>query len=86
MSPEACFDAVADLLSLDVEVVPSRFLVGRATRLALDHTASFYDSLYVGLAIDRDCRVLTADERMVRAFAGLDRLASLILTEPPSDS
>jgi predicted nucleic acid-binding protein len=46
-------------------LVPSRALLESATRLAieLDHPA--YDCLYLALAVENDCRFVTADKRLV---------------------
>ena len=57
----------AQLLQVSaIELVPTRTLLGAATRIAieLDHPA--YDCLYLALAIERDCRFVTADERFLR--------------------
>lgn len=53
------------LQSAEIELVPTRVLMEGATRLAieLDHPA--YDCLYLALAIENDCRFVTADERLV---------------------
>lgn len=54
------------LQAADIEFPPIRSLLEAATRLAieLDHPA--YDCLYLVLALERDCRLVTADERFVR--------------------
>lgn len=50
----------------DVELLPTRALLEPATRIAieLDHPA--YDCLYIALAVERDCRFVTADGRLLR--------------------
>jgi predicted nucleic acid-binding protein len=48
-----------------------------ALTLSVRHLATFYDALYISLAIREDLKVVTADERMVNAFAALDRTISL---------
>ncbi len=50
----------------DVELLPTRSLLGAATRMAieLDHPA--YDCLYLALAEANDCRFVTADTRLLR--------------------
>jgi predicted nucleic acid-binding protein len=50
----------------DIEILPTRHLLGSATSLAveLDHPA--YDCIYLALAIERDWRFATADERFPR--------------------
>ena len=65
------------LLALPVEMTPSRVLAPLALDLAFGHSATFYDALYVALAERENLSVLTADERMAKSFAGLDRTVSL---------
>lgn len=62
-----------DFLSLEIDLTPSRDLAKLAFPLALDHMGTFYDALYVALAEREDLKILTADERMVNAFAPLGR-------------
>ena len=59
----------------EVELVPTRHLLEAATRLAveLDHPA--HDCLYLALAIERDCRFVTADERLLRKMGQTRRRA-----------
>jgi predicted nucleic acid-binding protein len=64
-------------VALGIPTVPIASLSSEAARLTTAHMASFYDSLYVALAIREDLKVLTADEAMMRAFARLDRAAFL---------
>ncbi len=58
--------AVRLLEQADIEILPTRHLLGSATRLAvqLDHPA--YDCIYLALAIERDWRFVTADQRFRR--------------------
>jgi predicted nucleic acid-binding protein len=69
--------AWTDVLSLDLDTIPTAELGASALALALDHLATFYDALYIALAARDGLKVLTADDRMVNAFAGLNRTASL---------
>ena len=57
------------LQASDIELIPIRFLLETATRIAieLDHPA--YDSVYIALAVERDCQFVTAEERLVRKIA-----------------
>jgi predicted nucleic acid-binding protein len=54
------------LQAADIELAPTRTLMEAATRIAieLDHPA--YDCLYLAVAVDRNCRVVTADGRFLR--------------------
>ncbi len=53
------------LQSAEIELVPSRALMVAATRLALELDYPAYDCLYLALAIENDCKFVTADERLV---------------------
>lgn len=50
----------------ELELLPAGSLLEAATRIAieLDHPA--YDCLYLALAVTKDCRFVTADERFLR--------------------
>ena len=64
--PAEALLAARVLQAADIELAPTRSLLEAATRLAieLDHPA--YDCLYLAVAIDRDCRLVTADQRFLR--------------------
>jgi predicted nucleic acid-binding protein len=66
LSKEEVFLAARLLQAADIEFLPTHHLLGATTRIAveLDHPAP--DWLYLVLAVDRDCRFVTADERFVR--------------------
>jgi predicted nucleic acid-binding protein len=66
-----------DLCAVPVELFSIKDLGDSAWELALQNMARFYDALYVALAVREDLKVITADERMVNAFAKLDRAISL---------
>lgn len=51
----------------DFPTVPCDALLGRALAIALQHNRSFYDSLYLALAVAEKGTLVTADERMVNA-------------------
>jgi predicted nucleic acid-binding protein len=57
--------AVADLVRLQFERVPTRRLMPRAFELRADVTP--YDASYVALAEALDCQLLTADRRLANA-------------------
>jgi predicted nucleic acid-binding protein len=60
LSKEQSFLAAELLQAADIEFLPTRLLLEAATRIAieLDHPA--YDCLYLALASERDCRLVTA--------------------------
>jgi predicted nucleic acid-binding protein len=65
ISKEEALIAARLLQGSEIELVSAGALMEAATRLAieLDHPA--YDCLYLALAMDNDCRFVTADERFV---------------------
>ncbi len=47
----------------------TKHLTTQACGLALDHDRSVYDALYVALAVDEGCQLVTADRRLYNALA-----------------
>jgi predicted nucleic acid-binding protein len=66
LSREEALLAARLLQGAALELLLIRSLLETATRIAieLDHPA--YDCVYIALAMDNDCRFVTADERLVR--------------------
>ncbi len=73
------------LQGAEVELLPTRSLLQLATKIAinLDHPA--YDCLYLALALENDCKFVTADERFLRTLGhsrgGHYRGAAISLSE-----
>jgi predicted nucleic acid-binding protein len=76
LSPQEALLAARLLQAAEVELLPTRALLEPATRLAieLDHPA--YDCLYLALALQNDCRLVTSDERFLRRL-GAERRGAL---------
>lgn len=53
---------------LAIQVVPASDLLVQALQIAVTCDRSFYDSLYVALALATKTELLTADERLVNAL------------------
>ena len=49
-----------------VEIVPERFLLESAAKLAVELNHPAYDCVYLALALEQGCRFATADARFVR--------------------
>lgn len=89
LSREEALLAARLLQGAALELLPIRSLLEPAARIAieLDHPA--YDCVYIALALDKDCRFVTADERLVRKVrqrrpdAFRDRVTSLIEAAAP---
>ena len=52
------------------EIVSSRDLKDRALAIAIELRHSAYDCLYLALAEQRDCKMVTADDKLVARCAG----------------
>lgn len=64
---EQAIDALTDLFSIPLEVVPPALISTQATlRLASVRGFSYYDATYVTLAEMFDCPLITADGRLAR--------------------
>jgi predicted nucleic acid-binding protein len=53
---------------LRIQAIPTCDLLDRALQIAVDCDRSFYDSLYVALALATKTELITADERLVNAL------------------
>ena len=60
---EAAADAIAT--SIDIDFIPTRSYVAGATRIAISLNHPAYDCFYLALALQRDCRFITADQRLL---------------------
>ena len=60
------------------ELVDSSSLIGRALELACDHEHPVYDCLYVALTLERDCRLVTADQKLISCFAATPDRKSVV--------
>jgi predicted nucleic acid-binding protein len=72
----------AQLLQIaEIELLPTRALLEAATRIALDLDHPAYDCLYLALAVESECRFVTADERFLRKVGqrGRGRLRNRII-------
>ena len=54
--------------ALAIHVIPTSELLGQALQIAVACDRSFYDSLYVALALATKTEFITADERLVNAL------------------
>jgi predicted nucleic acid-binding protein len=46
-------------------------LLAEAFQLAVAHQRTVYDMMYLALGLRKNCRVVTADEKMVNALGGV---------------
>ena len=85
ITPEEATESLADLLTLQVPLVPATSLVQSALQLALQYQRTLYDALYLTLAQERNCDLITADERFFNALrAQFPQLQLLRNWQPPA--
>ncbi len=79
LTPEQAIFAARLLQRADVELVPMRSLMAAATQLAIDLDHPAYDCMYLALAVERQTRLVTADERLLRRVGRSGQLAGCVL-------
>jgi predicted nucleic acid-binding protein len=70
MSEDEGRDARADIALIAVIVHPTDVLLNEAFEIALATRRTVYDCLYIALAVELDCPVVTADEKLYNATRG----------------
>ncbi|OHB80297.1 MAG: hypothetical protein A2W31_14315 [Planctomycetes bacterium RBG_16_64_10] len=60
---------LADFRQLPLLITPSDALIESALVIALETGRTIYDCLYLALAIDRGCRLVTVDKHLINALA-----------------
>ena len=80
LSREEALLAARLLQVAEIELLPTGGLLETAIRIALDLDHPAYDCLYLALAIENECRFVTADERFVRKVLSGRRLRNRIMT------
>ena len=57
------------LQGAEIELVPTRSLLEATAQLAIELAHPAYDCAYLALAMERGCRFITADDRLLRKIA-----------------
>jgi predicted nucleic acid-binding protein len=60
--------SLRNFAALAIQVIPTSDLLNQALQIAVACDWSFYDSLYVALALSTETELITADERLVNAL------------------
>ena len=80
IAPEDALNAWRALRQADILIYDDEALLEPAVELALTLNASFYDCVYLALAVETADRVATADEHFVRAVRAAPKYAARVLT------
>jgi predicted nucleic acid-binding protein len=70
LNPNDALSIIAESEGHFDEIVPCLKLKDRALAIAIELRHSPYDCFYIALAEQRDCQMLTADERLVARCSG----------------
>ena len=68
LEPEVIPAILRDLRRMNVSIVPTYSLTDEAARIAVSCRRSFYDSIYLALAVACNGRMITADEKLCNAL------------------
>jgi predicted nucleic acid-binding protein len=68
ISPASAENSLRRFTELGIQVIPTSDLLGTALQIAKDFDRSFYDSLYVALALATQTELVTANERLVNSL------------------
>ncbi|UBF24989.1 type II toxin-antitoxin system VapC family toxin [Kovacikia minuta CCNUW1] len=60
-------EIITDLLKLPFQIVAVHPLLSRALQIGLTNQLAVYDSLYIALALELDCPLITVDTRQATA-------------------
>jgi predicted nucleic acid-binding protein len=66
LSKEEALLAARLLQAAEIELLPTRPSMEAATRIAIELDRPAYDCVYLAVAIDNDCKFVTADGRLLR--------------------
>ncbi|MFB2881319.1 type II toxin-antitoxin system VapC family toxin [Floridanema aerugineum] len=80
MSQEDAEQFIIDLLDLPLQIVPIKELLPRAFEIGLAHQLAIYDSLYIALALNLNCPLITVDDRQLNAA-----IANSVIIKPITD-
>jgi len=81
LSAEAVEGVLSDLESFTLTIETSEPLVEAAWNVARLYDRSFYDGLYVALAVKNDCALVTADRKSYNALNDGDLAKHLVWVE-----
>lgn len=68
IAPANAGHSLRHFLELGIQAIPTSDLLDRSLQIAIECDRSFYDSLYVAVALATESPLITADERLVNAL------------------
>jgi predicted nucleic acid-binding protein len=70
---------LGDLCRMNIRIVPTFSLIAEASRIAVTFRRSFYDSIYLALAVACSGRMITADGKLCNALKGTSLAEQVIM-------
>ncbi len=71
-------EAVESLYELEIDIiVPTQDVITKAIELAIEHDITVYDATYVSLAELLGAKLVTSDEKLIKACGQLKSVVSL---------
>ena len=68
IQPDEATDILAEFLKTPIKGVAAKSLVASALEIAVATDRTVYDGTYLALAVDLNCQLITADDRLVNAL------------------
>lgn len=88
MTPQECRVLLGrflnEYLDVRVRVIPSRLLAVNALEIARKEARSIYDGLYLALAVQARCQLITADEKLVKGIRDKEIKEHVIALNDPA--
>src|SRR3989339_270423 len=72
LTDDEAFEIANSFLALPLEIYNSRILLAGALEIAAATGRTVYDSLYLALAVENDCVMVTADKQLANALKNTD--------------
>jgi predicted nucleic acid-binding protein len=75
LSKEEALLAARLIQGAEIELLPTRSLFETTTRISIELNHPAYDCMYLAMAVENQCRFVTADERFLRKLGQSGRRA-----------
>ena len=79
LEPDVIPSLLNDLCRMNVSIVPTFSLICEASRISVSWRRSFYDSIYLALAVASNGRMVTADEKLYNALKDTPMTERLVM-------
>ena len=76
---------VHELLALSFQIMPTRQLLPCALQIGLSSQLALYDSLYIALALNLNCPLITVDDRQANGAIATGATLKSITDFSPTD-